>query len=255
MYERSEASMAKYPQIDIYPDGTIISKLVNRPLVGGISSSGHRQVAVFDASINKTQTVRVHNLVADAFLPNPHNLKFVMFRDGNKLNPTSDNLYRSNTYLQDRVSKGFIVFDKTLCVGWLCEDVIDVSIIAKVNLTTVRNLKTDKPTETQNYAIFKDVGQKQIFVGGAPYKTNGFKRRKLSMVVVHITNGKMHVHDSLSKLADSSGILYTTASTRARDDYARIHGKSLSDLLTMSKDGEEYILFKEWLNDLGGDND
>lgn len=41
---------------------------------------------------NKQITKRIHRLVAETFIPNPHNYKCVNHKDGNKLNNNVDNL-------------------------------------------------------------------------------------------------------------------------------------------------------------------
>ena len=54
----------------------------------------------------KEQTHRIAKLVADAFVPNPNNFKFVGLRDGNYLNCRADNVYyKSAPNVQTNESK------------------------------------------------------------------------------------------------------------------------------------------------------
>ena len=45
---------------------------------------------------NERTNARVCMLVAEVFIPNPNNFKFVKFKDGNSINVNSDNLYWAN---------------------------------------------------------------------------------------------------------------------------------------------------------------
>lgn len=45
---------------------------------------------------NERTNTRVCMLVADVFVPNPDDFKFIKFKDGNSINVNSDNLYWAN---------------------------------------------------------------------------------------------------------------------------------------------------------------
>ena len=54
--------------------------------------NGHGYLyVVLNKDYNKVKA-RVHRLVAEAYVPNPKNLPFVVHKDGNKLNNRADNL-------------------------------------------------------------------------------------------------------------------------------------------------------------------
>lgn len=53
-------------------------------------SDGYEQVVLCKNS--KTKTIRIHRLVAQAFIPNPSNLPEINHKDENKLNNNVDNL-------------------------------------------------------------------------------------------------------------------------------------------------------------------
>ena len=54
--------------------------------------NGHGYLyVVLNKDYNKVKA-RIHRLVAEAYVPNPKNLPFVVHKDGNKLNNSADNL-------------------------------------------------------------------------------------------------------------------------------------------------------------------
>jgi hypothetical protein len=71
-------------------DGVVISKRFNRPLKQYQNKDGYMMCAL--QKDGKSKQVRVHRLVADAFIPNPDKLPQVNHKDGNKTNNYIDNL-------------------------------------------------------------------------------------------------------------------------------------------------------------------
>ena len=61
-----------------------------------VDENGYETVYMRDLSDRMT-TRRVHELVAEAFIPNPDRKKYVIHKDGNKLNNEADNLEWSDT--------------------------------------------------------------------------------------------------------------------------------------------------------------
>ena len=59
----------------------------------------------------KTKTVFIHQLVAQAFIPNPYNLPFINHKDGNKLNNFEENLewITSSGNVKHAIEKGLMI--------------------------------------------------------------------------------------------------------------------------------------------------
>lgn len=55
-------------------------------------ASGYYGIRSCTKTTGKSETLRIHRLVAEAFIPNPNNLPCVNHKDGNKLNNKVDNL-------------------------------------------------------------------------------------------------------------------------------------------------------------------
>lgn len=55
-------------------------------------SSGYYGIRSCTKITGKRETLRIHRLVAEAFIPNPNNLPCVNHKDGNKLNNKTENL-------------------------------------------------------------------------------------------------------------------------------------------------------------------
>lgn len=83
----------RYPNFYICPEGHILYKVDNnlKLLNPFISFKGVLQVNIN----NKTEYV--HRLVAETFIPNPLELKYVIFKDSNKTNVNVNNLEWSDT--------------------------------------------------------------------------------------------------------------------------------------------------------------
>lgn len=80
-----------YPRYDVSDDGQIKNNKTGRIMKTAINTRGYEQVCLRDD--NKTQhTVRVHRLVADAFLDGDKEHLDVNHIDGDKLNNRASNL-------------------------------------------------------------------------------------------------------------------------------------------------------------------
>lgn len=74
----------------ITKDGNVWSYYTNRYLNIHVNSCGYKQVNLREGG--KSKTMRIHRLLAMAFLPNPDNLPCVNHKDGDKQNNSLDNL-------------------------------------------------------------------------------------------------------------------------------------------------------------------
>lgn len=78
-----------FPKYKISNKGRLINSR-NSEKATRIDADGYLKVDLYDRGYRKT--MRVHRLVADAFIPNPANKPEVNHKDGNKHNNTTDNL-------------------------------------------------------------------------------------------------------------------------------------------------------------------
>lgn len=80
-----------FSNYEVYSDGRIYSNFTDKFLKPIIDRYGYAYVFVTQ-DCGKQKKVRVHRLVALAFIPNPNNLPQVNHKDGNKLNNSIENL-------------------------------------------------------------------------------------------------------------------------------------------------------------------
>lgn len=74
-------------------DGKVYSKRTNKFLVQGTLKTGYKVISSKIGGRNGIYIcVRVHRMVAEAFIDNPENKPFVNHKDGNKINNNVDNL-------------------------------------------------------------------------------------------------------------------------------------------------------------------
>ena len=79
----------------IHPDGRVYSRYSNKILTHTIQKDGKRTVSMRYAG-SKGTAVAVSRLLAETFLPNPNNLKYVILKDGDPRNVTLSNVKWSN---------------------------------------------------------------------------------------------------------------------------------------------------------------
>lgn len=80
-----------FPNYKINKNGQIYSEHHGRYLKQFINSNGHLMAGL--SIDNKTNSISVHRLVAEIFIPNPDNKEYVSHKDGNKQNNHKDNLF------------------------------------------------------------------------------------------------------------------------------------------------------------------
>lgn len=75
---------------EIFPNGRIINSRTGWEIKGNINSYGYRVVRL--SKDRKSKDYKLHQLLAQTFIPNPNNYRCVNHIDGNKLNNSLDNL-------------------------------------------------------------------------------------------------------------------------------------------------------------------
>lgn len=75
---------------DVNEEGLVVNTRSGRILKPEIIWDGYERVTL--SQNNNLKRFRVHRLVADAFIPNPHGLPMVNHKDGNKRNNNVSNL-------------------------------------------------------------------------------------------------------------------------------------------------------------------
>ena len=97
----------------IYDDGRVWSIRSNKFLKPKVERTGYLSV---DLCVNKQKTrIKIHRLVAEAFIPNPNNLPYVNHKDKNKQNNKANNLewctieynvnYNENCSQEERIKR------------------------------------------------------------------------------------------------------------------------------------------------------
>lgn len=76
--------------IDI--NGTVWNDIRNKPLKASDNGNGYMRVSLHKEGEKKTYTKYIHQLLAEAFIPNPNNLTFVDHIDTDRKNNNIDNL-------------------------------------------------------------------------------------------------------------------------------------------------------------------
>ena len=80
-----------YSNYRVYPDGRIYSEFINRFITPTLDGGNYLQVTLVDDN-GLRRTIKVHRLVASAFLPNLEEYREINHKDFNKSNNTISNL-------------------------------------------------------------------------------------------------------------------------------------------------------------------
>ena len=84
--------LREYPMYRIYNTGKIYSEYTKKFLKRFDDNSGYLQVTLFSGRNKGRKTIKVHILVAKAFIPNPYNLPEVNHKNCNKYDNRVSNL-------------------------------------------------------------------------------------------------------------------------------------------------------------------
>lgn len=158
--------LCNYSNYRIYPDGRVYSEFYNKFVSPTYDTGKYLQVTLTDDFGNR-KTIKVHRLVASAFLPNLDNLREINHKDFDKTNNNVSNLeWCTRTYnvrynftarnYTDQISKTSpLNKDQVKIIPTLIEYGFSIKLIAKmfnVGHITIRNIvkgKTWKPLHIQ----------------------------------------------------------------------------------------------------------
>lgn len=110
VHEVSETGMIRMPLA--WRNGDFVKNLIRVP---SLDRAGVPYL-VFRDGFGKQQNRKVHHLVADAYIPNPHGLPFVTWRDGIKTNCAASNLKRTDKMCVTPRSEGRKLNDRLVRV-------------------------------------------------------------------------------------------------------------------------------------------
>lgn len=126
-----------------------------------VSSNGYKQVTLYTKDRKRSKYL-VHRLVAEYFIPNPHNYSCVNHKDENKLNNNSDNLEwctysYNNAYGTARIRSaqktGKMVSQYTYSGYWIAS-YLSIHIAAKllgVSTTSIKDCCQNKVDHAHGY--------------------------------------------------------------------------------------------------------
>lgn len=82
---------------DITEDGKVFSRKKNRFLTPTKDGNGYERVSIYVKEKGKSVTMYVHKLVAETYIENPFNHKFIAHKDDNRSNNKVGNLFWRKT--------------------------------------------------------------------------------------------------------------------------------------------------------------
>ena len=145
--------LREYPMYRIYNTGRIYSEHSKKFLKRFDDNSGYLQVTLFSGNNKGRRTIKVHILVAKAFIPNPYNLPEVNHIKCNKYDnrvsnlewvSKPDNMVHASKYsYKNRESLSPLNKDKVRLIPLLLKYGFSIKLIAslyKVGHVTIRNI-------------------------------------------------------------------------------------------------------------------
>lgn len=155
--------LREYPMYRIYNTGRIYSEYSKKFLKRFDDNSGYLQVTLFSGNNKGRKTIKVHILVAKAFIPNPYNLPEVNHINCNKYDnrvsnlewvSKHDNMIHASKYsYKNRESLSPLNKDKVRLIPLLLKYGFSIKLIAslyKVGHITIRNIIQGKTWEHLN---------------------------------------------------------------------------------------------------------
>lgn len=145
--------LREYPMYRIYNTGRIYSEHSKKFLKRFDDNSGYLQVTLFNGNNKERKTIKVHILVAKAFIPNPYNLPEVNHINCNKYDnrvsnlewiSKHDNMIHASKYsYKNRESLSPLNKDEVKLIPLLLKYGFSIKLIAslyKVGHVTIRNI-------------------------------------------------------------------------------------------------------------------
>lgn len=161
--------LREYPMYRIYNTGKIYSEYTKKFLKRFDDNSGYLQVTLFSGHNKGRKTIKVHILVARAFIPNPNNLPEVNHKDCNKYNNKVSNLewvskhenmiHASKHSYKNREQLSPLNEDKVRLIPILLKYGFSIKLIAslyKVGHITIRNIIQGKTWKQLNLQFQKN---------------------------------------------------------------------------------------------------
>jgi hypothetical protein len=198
--------LREYPMYRIYNTGKIYSEFSKKFLKRFDDNSGYLQVTLFKGKNLGRKTIKVHILVAKAFLPNPNNLPEVNHKNCNKCDNRVSNLewvskkenmlHASKYSYNNREALSPLTKEKVLLIPTLLSKGFSIKLIStlyNVGHITIRNIIQRKTWKHLNLQFNKSEYSREII------KINNLLYNKLISLNVDNTvlNSRVKVLESV----------------------------------------------------------
>ena len=201
--------ISKYPAYSINKQGEVHSSLSSKLLSSYVAVSGYPTVDLVRVKGDGGNAVSLHRLLAEAFIPNPHNLSEVNHIDGDKLNYSLSNLEWVSA--SDNVRHAFTagLTDKKASIPY--EDIpsIVAMLLVGYNWSDIQNQYGVSDPSTIRKLLRRDFERKGKLT---MYKTlcDLIKKRNIALrsqvVVVKDSLGTSKTYPSINEAARALGI-------------------------------------------------
>lgn len=161
--------LQNYSNYRIYPDGRIYSEFINRFITPAFDSKKYLQVTLVN-DLGERKTIKLHRLVASAFLPNLDEKREINHKDFDKTNNSVENLewcdrnynvqynfnHRDYTEQIEKVSP--LSREQVMVIPELIDKGFSIKLIAKlfhVGHITIRNIIAKRTWKTLHLSFIK----------------------------------------------------------------------------------------------------